>query len=132
MHYSGTRMLGTVSKTFKECIPAPMTVLRRPQYMGVGKPNCLATEPAERARILRMAWGPITGGNTDDPYTAAQAFMDKYAPRIPKLPEFSFPDLTFESFRETCQQGTKSAAGLDGSSAADLSILSLMALNKDS
>ena len=91
-----------------------MTVLRGPQDMGVGKPKgSLATEPAERARILSLAWGPITGGNIDDPHKAAQAFMDKYAPYIPKLPEFSIPDLTVEGFKATCQQGTKSAAGLN-------------------
>ena len=50
--------------------------------------------------------------------------MDKHAPHIPKLPEFSIPDLTVEGFKASYQQGSKSAAGLDGWSAADLSILS--------
>ena len=49
--------------------------------------------------------------------------MDMYAPYIPKLPEFRIDVLTVEGFKATCQNGTKSAAGLDSWSAADLSIL---------
>ena len=84
----------------------------------------LATEPAERAKILRHAWGPITDGNVADHAAATRAFMSKYAAHIPRVPEFVVEDITVESFKATCQKARKSAAALDGWTVADLPILS--------
>ena len=113
-------MLGRVSRALRNNVPGAITVLRRPQDMGPGKPKgFLATEPAERAEILRLAWGPITDGNVADLAATTRGFMDKCAAHIPRLQDFVVEDITVESFKATCQKARKSAAALDGWTAAD-------------
>ena len=72
--------------------------------------------------------GDITKGNVDDPKAAALAFWEAYGDHCFKAPEFHIDDLTVESFKAVCQCSKSSAAGLDGWSAGDLSLLSDEAL----
>ena len=126
--FLGSKMLGQVTKLLKGCFTTPMTALRRPQDMGPGElKGSLATHPRERDAILHMAWDPTTRENVDDATQAKQEFCAKYDKYIPTNAQMEIGKLTLESFKRTCKAGQKTAAGLDGWSAADLSILSDMA-----
>jgi ribonuclease HI len=122
---NGKNKHGNISRALKHSSAAPMTALKRPHDKGPGKPvGSYATHPVERDEILHSAWDPITHGNVKDTALAAKQFFAKHSKHITRLPEYKLDNLSVESFKKTCQAGKKSAAGLDGWSSADLSILS--------
>ncbi len=101
-----------------------MTFLKRPSSTGKGREKgTFATSPAEVDAILHEVWDPITAGNHSNIYAATEAFFKKQSQRIVHGSPYNIQPLKVEDFKRVCQNGKKSAAGLDGWTASDLSLL---------
>jgi len=123
--YKGNGSHAYISKRLKGNGAAPMIFLRRLEEDGPKKPKgSFATTPSEVDKILHQAWDPITKGNHIDLRREAKEFVSKYDDCVFKCSPQKIEPLTVDEFKDSCCSNLKSAAGLDGWSSADLSLLS--------
>ena len=102
-----------------------MVFLKRLVDEGPGKPKgSFATSHGDRDRVLHKAWDPITHGNHTNLAKDAEDFCCKYKNNIFKHSEFHVDPITVKDFKDSCFANCKSAAGLDGWTAYDLTFLS--------
>ena len=97
---------------------------------GTAKPGAATTNPLKIDKELQKIWNPITAGNFPQQQAkrAGAAFLDKYKDYFAFQQEAQVPPITVDKLREGILASPDNATGLDSVSAADLRLLSPLAL----
>jgi hypothetical protein len=104
---------------------APLTYVVRAQAGPNGElPGSFATQPREIDSIIINAWDTVYKGTARSHVEIVQRFKAKYDKGIYKRHEFEVHDITAEEVKMQCLCNNHSAAGLDGWTPDDWSLLS--------
>ena len=102
----------------------PLLFVERPDVGPQGQPKgSIATDPREVDSIFTRAWQAIYKGNVSNPMEHAGKFLDKYSKWLFSSDAFELGKLDPQDLMDVCVNGSMTAAGLDGWSPKDWSIL---------
>ena len=124
------RSMGAMCKTLKGASSGPITRLRCCSEKGEG--DIITTDPETIDKQLQAIWGKIHKGNLGpkSKELAGPAFLQAYRDHFVMQGEFSVERLNAQTLAAAILETAENAPGLDGVTAADLQLLSPVAIQK--